>query len=255
MALRKIGFVGLMALATALLAGPAHAVPLLQLYIEGATYNETTETWELARPIDEPLRLWTIGNVAGPGGKGTISNARLAISYDSAFGTTPSFAFASSTTGGLGGFTDPSLAPSATFLGLHTDGSTPVIWGDSSLSPHGVYGDDTYWQEFALGSFSLTDSPIADFITSFPAAPATASGQINVYEITVAGIPVGGWLHFDLYGTYLQGTRIKATFAPYSHDAGNQVHVPEPGTLVLLGSSLLVLGGMAYRRRRAAPRT
>ena len=50
-----------LALATAALMGAgigsAQAVPLLQLYIEGATYNVSTETWELARPIDEPPRL------------------------------------------------------------------------------------------------------------------------------------------------------------------------------------------------------
>lgn len=248
--LKTIGLGALAALAAAIIAAPAHAVPLLQLYIEGATYNQATETWELDRPIDQHLRLWTIGNVAGPGGKGTLSDVRLAIAYGSDFGAAPTFTLASSTTGGLGGFTDPSLAPSATFLGLHTDGSAPVIAGSSSLSPHGVYGDGTYWQEFALGTFGLTDSPIADFINAFPSAPSSPSGQINVYEITVSGVVVGGWLHFDLYGTYLQGQKIKAVFAPYSHDAGNHVKVPEPGTLALLGGALLLLAGASYGRRR-----
>src|SRR3546814_10164813 len=64
-------------IAAMMAAAPARAVPLLQLYIEGATYNVATETWELLRPIDQPLRLWTIGNVAGPGGTGTLSAVRL----------------------------------------------------------------------------------------------------------------------------------------------------------------------------------
>lgn len=246
--LKAVWLAGLAAFAGLLLPAPAHAVPLLQLYIEGATYNQSTDTWELDRPIDQPLRLWTIGNVAGPGGKGTIFDAKLAISYESAFGGSPSFVLTPSTTNGLGGFTDPSTAASPTFLGLHTDGSAPVLPDGSSLAPHGVFGAGTYWQEFALGNFSLTDSPIADFISDFPTAPPNASGQINVYEIAVSGVPVGGWIHFDLYGAYMQGSKLKAVFAPYSHDAGNQVQVAEPGTLALLGGALLLLAGLSWRR-------
>lgn len=227
-------------------AAPAQAVPVLQLYIEGATYNESTETWELLRPIDQPIRLWTIGNVDGPGGKGTISDARLAIAYSSDFaGAT--FLMQSSTTGGFGGFVDPSTPSSAIFNGLHTDGSSPTMADGGSLAPHGIYGSDSYWQEFLLGSFSLTDSPIADFVSLFPAAPAATDGQINVYEIVVSGIEVGGFIHFDLYGSVVQGQGIRAVFAPFSHDAGNQVVVPEPASMLLLGSGML---GLALLRRR-----
>lgn len=247
--LRAMWLAGVAVFAGLLLAAPAHAVPLLQLYIEGADYNESTQTWELDRPIDQPLRLWTIGNVDGPGGKGTIYDTKLSISYDSALGNSPSFVLTPSTTNGFGGFTDPSIASSPTFLGLHTDGSAPLLADGSSLAPHGVFGDHTYWQEYGLGDFSLEDSPIADFITAFPSAPATLSGQINVYEITVSGVPVGEWIHFDLYGAYMQGSHLKVTFAPFSHDADNQVQVSEPGTLALLGGALLVLAGFHWRGR------
>src|SRR3546814_14635361 len=92
-----------------------------------------------------------------------------------------------------------------------------------SLPPHGVYGAGTTWQEYLLGDFSLTDSQIANFEVLFPDAPGATSGQINVYEITVSGIGVGGFVHFDLYGSLLGGQKVKSVFAPFSHDSGNNV--------------------------------
>ncbi len=57
----------------------AQAVPLLQLYAEGATYDTEQESWVFTDtdggPID--VRVWVIGNVAGPGSKGTIASTCL----------------------------------------------------------------------------------------------------------------------------------------------------------------------------------
>ena len=70
---------------TILLAtGTVQAVPILQLYIEGAWYDQATESW-VAAPSGSSgggsFKLWAIGNVNGPGGAGTISHVRLAVSY------------------------------------------------------------------------------------------------------------------------------------------------------------------------------
>ena len=66
---RVFGLVSAIALG-ALITAPAHAIPKLQIYIEGATYDTVTETWILDwDPMaGEKLRLWTIGNISGGGG-------------------------------------------------------------------------------------------------------------------------------------------------------------------------------------------
>ncbi len=237
---------------------PVHAVPLLQLYVEGADYNQDHESWVFDSAGD-PIRLWVIGNVAGPGGKGPLSNVRLAVTYANAgAGTDLDVTLTPTTAGGVGsfmGFDDPSTPQVPTFNGLFEDGRLPVILDNKTVAPHGVYGPGWEWQEFALGDMVATDSPIADFIDSFPMAPSQPQGQINVYEVSVSSAtldrPID--LHFDAYGWYSQGGGFKATFAPYSHDAGTGINepddVPAPAAWLLL---LLGLGLVAFAGRYRA---
>lgn len=230
--------------AVALLTPMAHAVPILQLYIEGSTYDAGSETWVLD-PAGGPFKLWVIGNVNGEGGKGLIEAVRLSVAYDIA--DAPTISFSPTTTGGYGGFTDPSVAGATAYIQTKTDGSSPILSDGGALPDHGIYGAGTAWQEFALGDFGLTDSPVADFITSFPAPGAANEGQINVYEVTVTGTDL---VHFDAYDHYYdnKGDAV-AKFAPFSHDGetGDTPPVPEPGTLAMLG---LGLSGVAYKLRR-----
>lgn len=226
-------------------AAPAWAVPVLQIYIEGAVYDQDQESWTLTGG-GGPVRLWTIGNVSGPGGAGTINDVRLSIAY--AAGTEPvTITLTPSTTGGYGGFFDPSTPGAPTYLQTVTDGSSPLLSDNSPLPAHGIYGTGTVWQEYLLGHFTLSDSPIADFIDTFPTAPANGQGQINVYEVTVSGTAE---VHFDLYDSVASSNH--ARFAPFSHDGGGAGggggQVPQPGTAWLLGAG--VLAALLRRRKR-----
>jgi hypothetical protein len=241
-------------LVTILLALPAarvHAIPALQLYLEGATYDPTTESWELSPPASDatkPFRLWAIGNVRGPGGKGAIRNVRLAVSY-AATATTPFFVFTPGRTDGFGGFTDPSTPRDPTFLGLHTDGSSPILGDGRPLPSHGIFGPGTYWQEFGLGDFTRRDSPVADFVGGFPTEIFPGTGQINVYEVRVFGGATVR-LHFDVYNGVEGGTH--ASFAPFSHDAGGTATpIPEPTSLCLFGLGGVAVALVARSRRKS----
>jgi len=262
-------------------AQPVFAVPILQLYLEGAEYNEQTESWELS-PVGSssgaPFRLWVIGNVDGPGGKGTVFDVRLAIAYDEAdLGL--EIDLQSTTSDGFGGFSDATLpiAPVQGIADIRTDkglldtsstgtgtdgvvndGSIPALSNGRALPSHGEYGPGVVWEEFRLGDFSSTEDSIGDFIGSFPTDITHDAGQINVYEVRVSG-GSGATLHFDAYDSIQGKNKARAVFAPFSHDGvaegGSDADaniIPEPSSLLIYGGLLLCgIAMLAWRRRRS----
>jgi len=235
-------------LASLLVAGQAWAINVLQLYIEGGTYD-ATQTWVLN--TGGPFNLWVMGNTSGPGGQGTISGVTLFAAFPDSVPSAASISLTPIITS-LSGWTD-ALAPSSPTAAVRdTSGTTPASLG----APHGIYGSSTDWIPFSLGSLSATTDSVADL--SPPCDPATSncsntlSGQINAYRVTLTGFPFNSFVHFDVSGTItLPSGNAQIRNAPFSHDAEASVSVvPEPGTLLLLGSGFAGLGGISWRRSR-----
>lgn len=221
--------------ATSWLAAPAAlALPTLQIYIDGATYDPATETWITE---DSSFELWVIGNVDGPGGAGAIENVALSAAFVT--GEAGSITLTSTTTSVV---TDPSTPGAPFFNGTSADGAIPELNDGSSLASHGIYGAGVSFFEWELGDLTLTDSPTGDFINSFPGVLFPDTGQINVYSVDVTGFVSG--IHFDVYNTVAGETH--SSFGPFSHDAGV---VPEPGATLLFGVGCLVAGIASQRRR------
>jgi len=189
------------ALALALMASMAQAIPVLQIYVEGATYDPNTETWVTSQT---DFKLWVVGDVDA---FGPISGTTLTASF---FGFGGSITFTPATTMLI---TDPSV-PGAPVLMTSGVGEHPV------LPPHGIFNDVTlnHWEDYAIGNMALTDSPIGDYNGS-PSWPASFpdNGQVNVYDVHVEG-----WtkVHFDAYGTTIDTMDGKETTwrTPNSHD-------------------------------------
>lgn len=218
--------------------GQGNAIPVLQLYIEGATYDPVNETWLVTRPS---FTLWVIGNVEG---FGTIYDVRLAAAVrnneEGTITLTP-------TTTTL--LFDPSLPPqpqpTANFPS--PEGAIPLMPPNNRPLPkHDVYTSGVRFYEWKLGDMTLKDSPVGDFVYGFPAS-FPKQGQINAYLVKVSGF---SWVHFDTYGYIQSGGhqgRQRSVFAPFSHDA---LHTPEPGLVILLMGGL---GLLYHRRRRKKP--
>lgn len=251
----------------------ASAEPILQLYVEGATYDAEHESWVFdIIESNGKARIWTIGNTAGPGSKGDILDVKLSIAYPDLFessGPDLGFSLTGSTINADFEFYDDLIdfdsepdpdEPYPSELGMFQwkdDGSAPTLNDGRLLAPHGVYEEGTEWQEFLLDDFNTSESPIGDFVAGFPDDFKPDSAQINVYDFSLDPSKIPDtedfFLHFDLYN-HVEGAN-HAVFAPFSHDAGTGVNerVPVPPTGALLAGALATLCiWNGCRRRRLA---
>ena len=256
-------------------ASSAYAVPLLQVYLEGAEYNTATESWRLIGSPGSTARLWAIGNLGKPN-QSTIYDVRLIASFNDPGPASLDLTGARADGDGSITFTgsgvveggsltiEDDTTPSnetATDVTANLLGNGKLAVGSFELPSHGVLGPNRTIFEYALGDFDTKEADLANFsgceknngpgvctlemfeISSFAADAA----QINVYEFTIPLTGIADW-HFDLVG-FKDEALTQGTKAPFSHDGEGAIGIPEPTTLALFGFGLAALG-LAARRRR-----
>lgn len=228
-----------------LAAGAANAVPVLQLGIEGGTYDWSTETIVSTSPS---FSLYAFLN--------PNSGNLLSDTYYLSMAITPQV----STPADLGSFTYNSTTVNIT--SDMTYGRPPIdTFGDDSgdLAPHGVF--PTYFKEVEFSFDSSNQSGIFNTQDNPTWGPQSGSGMYyNLFSIDTSNLAVGYAIHFDLYNTKLcingkgscdgSGDVDITQFAPFSHDAQSMTSVvPEPETYAMMLAGLGLLGFSARRRK------
>ncbi|MEW6051900.1 MAG: choice-of-anchor N protein [Candidatus Zixiibacteriota bacterium] len=206
-----------------LMVPSAFAVPRLQLYIPGATYDNASDTWVTP---DQDFELWV---VAAKLNRGELFNVNLVASLASG---------QAAVDGGLQITNAANVT--TTFDAADFLYGTPPSTGDDAgvMPPHGIF--PTNYTEMLVTS--QTSSPyvgVYDYVD--PDDPDTGFDNFgNIYRFNIH--TSYSYLHFDAYGFYrdVDGRFIKA---PFSHDAeSGKTPVPEPATMLLMGLGLAGAG-------------
>ncbi|SYZ73608.1 conserved exported hypothetical protein [Candidatus Zixiibacteriota bacterium] len=207
-------------LAVFIISGSAFAVPDLQLFIAGATYDNVTDTWVTH---SSTFDLYVIG------ANQVMSNVQVSMALN----------------------LDQSVDPNGTAsIGVNGTLYDSWIYGTPNFLPtHDIF--PAWYTTFNAGNFGFIGR-VGDVAPPYNYDPSAmgylstgnAWGQYKRYSISLSGID---YTHFDSYFYYNNSfgssghTKIK--FAPFSHDAESSNNVvPEPTTLALFGIGTLGMG-------------
>jgi hypothetical protein len=224
----------LILLAALLIAPSAFAVPSLQLFIDGATYDWGSQTWVVT---GGSFDLYVVS--------ANQSKDDVVVSLALMSGDDPTALDVT--------FGGDNIDDSDWLFGYAPIDNAPGDWdGGEDLPPHGIF--PTWYTEMHTGAYDLSQSvgdvqPDGDGDFWNPATgdgQAHADGQIKMFHVEAAGVYT--YVHFDAYTLNPDGTIDQ--FAPFSHDAQTN-YAPEPGTAALLGMGLLGMGAFNMKRKKS----
>lgn len=215
-----------------LMSASSFALPAIQLYIDGATYDWGTQTWVTdgtsvdlyvvcSMDLQNVMISAALSQTEFP--MGTDPNGTASVTFNGSAGTAWVYGY-------------PPFATSGTWD--HGD----------DLAPHDVF--PTWYSEFNSGDYVVANGggigdvqPIGGvyFDPSQGYINSNQQGYIKKFTVDVSG---ADYVHFDAYTVNPDGSI--AYFAPFSHDG--EVNVPEPGTMLLFAAGLA--GAGMYRRMR-----